>query len=449
MLVFTNTIKWRFREDIIVKRKRFPTGGARLPEEKSLTSGVPIKQMPPPEIVVIPLKQHVGAECTPIVEPGQMVVCGELIGTSEEKVSANVHASISGRVRELVSRKFSDGSEILCVVIERKHVEDTGNEESFDKRDSREYISLAAQKAGIVGLGGACFPTHLKLRPPEDKKIDTVIVNGAECEPYITVDHRLMLEYPEKIFRGLELARIAINASNGLVACEVNKPDALDVLMEEAANWENLDVVPLDTMYPHGAEKHLIKAVLGREVPLRGLQFDIGVLVNNVQTIIALTNAVDYGKALTQRVITVSGRALASQANLIVPLGTSVRDVIDYCGGIINDNYRVVLGGPMTGIEAKDLDIPVTKGTSGIVVLTEEEYLESDIRPCIRCGKCVDCCPMYLSPNRIVAFVNNQMYDEAKESGVIDCIECGACAYVCPSKRPLLKWLRRGKAINK
>ena len=349
-----------------------------------------------------------------------------------------------------------DGSKIKCVIIEKgeqyhdKH--EHSNAKSYKKLNNTEqkitpeFIIKRVKSAGIAGMGGAGFPSHIKLMSSSDKKIDTVLINGAECEPYITADDRVMQEKTEELYRGLELIRIAVNAEKGLIACENNKPQALKQLRKHSGKFENLDCVALESRYPHGAEKHLIKAVLDREVPRRGLPMDVGVVVNNVQTSVAIAEAVDLAKPLIERVITVSGRGLVSPANLRVPVGTTVSDILDYCGGIDTENYLPVMGGPMTGFKIEDKQIPITKTNYGLVILSEKEYKESESRVCIRCGKCVDACPVYITPNRITDFINNNMYDEAEELGLSDCIECGACAFVCPSKRPLLRWLQEGKA---
>ncbi|MEJ6949702.1 electron transport complex subunit RsxC [Natronospora cellulosivora (SeqCode)] len=430
--------------------KKFPIGGVHLPEEKHLTTNVEIKEMSTPDTVAIPLQQHIGAPCKPLVEVGQSVRRGECIAANDEGLSAKIHASISGVVKGIQKRATPDGNEIDCLVIEKGDKVDDEVFLDISKGDSDiDTIREIVKEAGIVGLGGACFPTHVKLNPPADKPIDTVLINGAECEPYITVDDRLMQEKSKELFRGLDLIMRTVGAKKGIIGCEINKPEALKQLNKEASNWENLYVEPLDTRYPHGAEKHLIKAILNREVPLRALPMEVKVVVNNVHTAISIAEAVDQGKSLTGRVLTVSGRGVKEQRNLFVPFGTSVEDVINFCGGFSCDNPSIILGGPMTGRKVEDISTPVMKGTSGIVVLNENEYDESDIRACIRCGKCVEVCPMYLSPNRIVNFVNNDMYDEAEDIGVNDCIECGACAFVCPSKRPLVRWIKEGKAALK
>ena len=429
--------------------KKFPIGGVHLPEEKHLTTDVPIEEMDLPEKVTIPLQMHIGAPCKPTVSEGEEVKRGQCIARNDEALSALIHASISGIYKGIITKPGPDGSMIDCMLIENngqsnneKLLEPKYENQQLNKENIRERV----KKAGIVGLGGACFPTHVKLSPPEDKPIDTVIINGAECEPYLTVDDRLMQEKTKVLFEGLNMIMKASGAEKGIVSSEINKPEAVEAIRIEAENWENLDGVPLDTRYPHGAEKHLIKAVLNREVPRRGLPMDVGVIVNNVQTTTKIAEAVFHGRTLIDRVITVSGRAVKNQKNLLVPIGTSINDVIEYCGGPVKNNYYTIMGGPMTGKRVENLDVPVSKGTSGIVLLTEDEYSDPEKRVCIKCGKCVDVCPMYLPPNRITAFVNNEMFEEAEIAGLNDCIECGACAFVCPAKRPLLRWIQRGKA---
>jgi len=429
--------------------KKFPIGGVHLPEEKHLTTDSPIEDMALPDQVTIPLQMHIGAPCNPVVSEGDEVKRGQLIAQNEEALSARIHASISGVYRGIVSRPGPDGSMIDCMLIEN---EGQDNEEkflepSYVKEDlDADKIVERVREAGIVGLGGACFPTHVKLSPPEDKPIDTVIINGAECEPYLTVDDRLMREKTELLFEGLNMIMKASGAEKGIVSSEINKPKAVEAIREEAENWDNLSGVPLDTRYPHGAEKHLIKAVLNREVPRRGLPMDVGVIVNNVQTTTKIAEALYRGRTLIDRVLTISGRALKEQKNLLVPIGASIGDAVEFCGGIAREDYYTIIGGPMTGKRVDNMDVPVGKGTSGVVLLSEEEYSDPETRVCIKCGKCVDVCPMYLPPNRITAFVNNDMYEEAEIAGLDDCIECGACAFVCPSKRPLLRWIQQGKA---
>ncbi|TVQ38439.1 MAG: electron transport complex subunit RsxC [Spirochaetaceae bacterium] len=435
--------------------RKFPIGGTHLPENKDLTTGSPIRALDPPARVVIPLKQHLGVPCKPIVSPGERVSVGQLIGANKEGLSARIHSSIRGTVTAIERHSMVDHSECDCVIIER----DQNTDNQTPAPDSRtpikgpdapvpdaDTVRERVEEAGIVGMGGAAFPTHVKLQVRKDTPIDSVIINGAECEPFITTDDRLMQERAAELFRGLEIIRITVGARTGYVACEINKPEAIKRIVEESARWPHLEAVRLDTRYPHGAEKHLVKAVLDREVPIRQLPMSVGVLVNNVQTAIAVTDAVDHGIAVTSRVLTVSGSVVSHPGNFQVPLGMSLGDLVAAAGGPAEDDYRLVVGGPMTGILTDDFSIPVTKSTSGVVLIRPGEYADRSAEVCIRCGRCVSVCPMYLQPNRITTFVRNDMTEEAEEFGVNDCILCGACSFVCPSRRPLLQWLREGKA---
>lgn len=430
--------------------KKFPIGGVHLPEKKELTNDQKIKIMPDPKEVAIPLSQHIGAPAEPIVKAGDKVKKGECIAKLQGKISANIHSSVNGLIKGIVDRKKPGQGSYKCILIEKDELK---VKESKRKQVDRsvlpdvETIREKVEAAGVIGMGGAGFPTHIKLAPPQDINIDTVIINGAECEPFLTVDHRLLLEEYEDLFRGLELIKKAVGAAKGIVAIELNKKDAIEKLQQKAKDWPGIEVQALDTRYPHGAEKHLIKAVLNREVPKGELPMAVNVVVNNVQTAVKIAGAVDFAELVTDRVITVSGEALTNPANIRVPIGTSIKDVVEFCGGPKDKkDYQIIVGGPMTGINVDDENIPVVKLTSGIVLITAEEFADSETRPCIRCGRCGEVCPMYLAPNRICAFINNDLLQRSEEVGLMDCIECGACAYICPSKRPLVRWIKRGKA---
>ncbi len=436
--------------------KSFPIGGTHLPEFKSLSTDRPIRPAPAAGVVRIPLRQHLGVPCRVLVGEGEAVVHGQLIGMNDQGLSARVHSSIAGRVSGVGPRPMADGSQSLCVEVTREGGDGGRADEALTGGfevagpetavPAPEVVIERVEAAGVVGMGGAAFPTHIKLRTNPDTPIDTVLINGAECEPYITADDRLMQEHAAAVFRGLEIIRCTVGARRGRVACEINKPAALEQLFAEAARWPHLDAVRLDTRYPHGAEKHLIKAVLDREVPLRQLPMAVGVVVNNVQTAVAIAAAVDRELPLIARVLTVSGSAVRAPGNFVAAVGTPIRTLIEAAGGFTAADPRVIVGGPMTGIETTDLELPITKSTSGIVVLTAADMADRSCDVCIRCGRCGGVCPMYLQPNRITAFVNNDMLSDAESAGLNDCILCSACAFVCPSRRPLLQWLRTGKA---
>ncbi len=402
-----------------------------------------------PKKVVIPLQQHIGAPNKPLVKKGDIVKTGQKIADSEAFVSSPVHASISGKVKAVASFLHPSGQLITSVTIESDE-----KDELFESNpEKREYADLSsdeirgiAKDAGIVGLGGAAFPTHVKLSPPKEKKIDAVILNGAECEPYLTADHRLMLEQPEKVVYGLKAIMKSLNVSKGYIGIENNKKDAISAIQNMAGkNGACIEVHGLQVKYPQGAEKMLIKAILNREVPAGGLPMDVGVVVQNVGTTVALTDSIRDHKPVIQRVVTVSGAGVKEPKNLMVRIGTLFSDVIEECGGLNDGARKVIMGGPLMGLAQPGLDIPVVKGTSGIVVLTEDEIKAEKARTCIGCGSCVDVCPMFLLPTRIANFSKYDLIEKAEQFGVMDCIECGCCTYVCPSKIHLVQWIRYGK----
>jgi electron transport complex protein RnfC len=430
-----------------VNGKTFP-GGVHPPEYKELTRDKAIENFPSPSKVVIPLSQHIGAPCEPKVEVGESVRKGQKIGDSEAFVSSPVHASISGKVKSIEPHLSFLGTKIPSIVIEREE-EGDGEEICLEVPEdpTPDDVKKIVREAGIVGLGGAAFPTHVKLSPPPDKPIDAVIINGCECEPFLNNDFRLMVEKPDSIVDGLKLIMMTLSAKRGFIGIETNKPEAIKILSEKVKGESDIEVVPLETKYPQGSEKHLIKAILGREVPSGGLPFEVGAYVQNVQTTVAISEAVRKGKVLTERVMTVSGPGVKNPLNLRVSIGTLASEIIDYCGGLTDDVGKVVFGGPMTGFAQSTLEIPVVKGTSGLTCLTREMVIPTN-HPlyCIRCGKCVQVCPVNLVPNTIASYGYLGMFEDAEEYGALDCIECGSCGYVCPSRRPLVQLIKFTKA---
>ncbi len=427
-------------------------GGVHPPENKELSAKAPIREAAPPKQAIIPLSQHIGAPCNCVVEVGQEVKKGQLIGEPTAFVSAPVHSSVSGKVVEITQIPNAMGRLVQAVV-----VENDGKEEWAPLQDNPDYMSLSPEElkekiknAGIVGMGGATFPTHVKLSPPKEKPIDVVIINGAECEPYLTADHRLMVENPEEVIEGLKILMKILGVSKGYVGIENNKPDAIEKMTEAASKEPNIEVKALQVKYPQGAEKMLIKAIVDREVPAGGLPMDVGVVVQNVGTAVAIYEACRYGKPLIERIVTVTGRGVKEPGNLKARIGTPIRQLIDECGGFVDSPKKVILGGPMMGFAQFSLDVPVTKGTSGVLVLSEKEYVSSEkYGPCIRCGRCIEACPMGLMPLMLSILSEKGYYEDTKDYNIMDCFECGSCTYVCPAKRPIVQHIRLAKSLIK
>jgi electron transport complex protein RnfC len=425
-------------------------GGVHPPDNKFLTADKPIRRMDPPETLVIPMQQHIGAPCTPKVKKGDTVMRGTLLGDSEAFVSSPVHSPVSGKVVQVAPQPHPLGKEVLSVIIENDGEDrldpSVAPPPPWDSLERRELVA-EARKAGLVGLGGATFPTHVKLSPPAEYPVDTVILNGAECEPFLTSDYRLMLEEADLIILGLNIIMKAVGARRGIIAIEDNKPSAIRT-MEEKTRGTTLSVASLKTKYPQGAEKVLIANLLGREVPSGGLPMHVGVVVNNVGTAHALARYFTTGIPLVERVVTVTGSPVVDPSNLLVPLGAGFRAVVDACGGWKEEPAKVIMGGPMMGLAQYTLDVPVIKGTSGILALStqEVEYQIPSEPVCIRCGRCVDACPMNLVPTYLASYSFNEKWEEASRLGINDCIECGCCAYTCPTNNPLVQLIKMGKS---
>ena len=423
--------------------------GVHPKDSKVFTNTKSIEQLPLPQQVFIPLQQHIGVSGEVLVEKDQEVKTGQVIGKSEKFVSAPVHASITGKVKAI--DQFLHPLGIKATMIQ---IEASAEEEKWEKLDIPadwravpvEELRTIIWQAGIVGLGGAAFPTHVKLAPPKEKKIDTFILNGVECEPFLTADHRLMLEMGEKILDGMTIIMKILGTEHGYIGIENNKLDAIEKMeMLVKEKFPSLKVIPLKVKYPQGAEKMLIEAIVKRRVPAGGLPMDVGTVVNNVGTAYAVADAILQGKPLIERIVTVTGPGVVEPKNLRVRLGTPFSVLLDACGGLKDTVTQVYMGGPMMGFAQYNLDVPVVKATSGIVCEESDSKVHQRIYPCIQCGNCVSVCPMNLLPTRLSNFAENSKLSEAESFGILNCIECGSCSYVCPSNIPLVQWIRVGK----
>lgn len=424
-------------------------GGVHPDDMKSDTNEKPIVDIPASEIMVFPLVQHIGAAAVPCVSVGERVLMGQKIAEAGGYLSANIHSSVSGTVEAIEERPHPNGTNVRSIVI-RNDFEDEACPPSKcfgGKLPTPEETVKIVGEAGIVGMGGAAFPTHVKLNPPKDKKIEYVIVNGAECEPYLTSDHREMLENPYEVTDGLRIIMNIFGLKKGYVGIETNKPDAIEA-MKAAAEKESeveIEVVPLWTKYPQGSEKQLIEAVTGRAVPPGKLPMDVGVIVDNVDTCAAVARAVRLGTPLIDRIVTVGGDCVKNPSNFRVRIGTDFKYVLEKCG-MKAEAEKVIMGGPMMGLAVSSLDVPVIKGTSGILAFGEDMLGVREKYPCLRCGKCVDGCPMHLVPNALKAAADREDFEEMKKLNIADCISCGSCTFVCPAERNPLAAIRTGKA---
>ena len=430
--------------------KTFPVGGVHPPENK-LTAGIAIQHLPLPASVAIPVSQHIGEPAVVIVNKGDRVKTGQMIAQSKGFVSSNIHSSVSGTVNKIDTVIDTTGFRQTAVFIDTE-----GDEwiETIDRSDetpvevilSPEEIVKKCLESGIVGLGGATFPSHVKLTVPAGKRCDTLIINGAECEPYLTSDHRLMLEKGKEILIGTTILMKALKVSKAIIGIENNKTHAIDHLTRLSSEFQGITVYPLKVKYPQGAEKQLIKALINREVPSGRLPLDVNTIVHNVGTAFAVYEAVQKNKPLFERVVTITGKSLSKPGNYFVRTGTPVRSLIEAAGGLPEDTGKVVSGGPMMGKALPNIDVPVVKGTSGIVLIPRSESERMEIQPCIRCAKCVSACALNLEPYLLMTLSEKGEFERAERERITDCMECGSCSYTCPAGRPLLDYIRLGKS---
>jgi len=436
---------------LINKLKTFSKGGIHPPEDK-YSADKAIEILPLPANVKVPISQHIGIPAVPVVERGEHVKTGQVIAKTGGFVSANIHASASGKIAKISEEMDTSGYRRMTIMIrvdkEEEWVEgiDTSNTLVKDITFTREEILQKILEGGIVGMGGATFPSHIKLNIPRGKKADVLIINGVECEPYLTSDHRLMLEKSEELIIGIKILMKALGVERAIVGIENNKTDAISKLADLTNADSSISIAPLKVQYPQGGEKQLIKALIDREVPSGGLPIDVGTVVHNVGTTYAVYEAVQKNKPLIERIVTVTGKSIKNPSNLLVRIGTPVSDLIEAAGGLPDDTGKVISGGPMMGKAIDDLSIPVTKGTSGILILPEQESVRNKSKVCIRCSKCISVCPMGLEPFYLMTVTQRGNYEEAEENRILDCIECGSCAYICPSNRELLDYIRLGKS---
>ncbi|MGL6174017.1 MAG: electron transport complex subunit RsxC [Cellulosilyticaceae bacterium] len=416
---------------------------------KESTSQKSIEMLMPKGEMVFPMQQHIGAACKPIVKKGDKILVGQKIGEMTGFVCAPIHSSVSGIVKAVEERMIHNGQKVMSIVIENddlyEEIEEMKGEDY--KQISREKLVEIVKEAGIVGMGGATFPAYIKLSPPKDKEIQSIIVNGAECEPYLTSDHRVMLEEGKRIIEGLKILLHIFPNAKAYIGIEDNKMDAVSILSDLAKQEEKIEVCVLHTKYPQGSEKHLIYAITHKEVPSGGLPADIGCIVHNIDSVVAIWRAVTKGRPIMRRIVTVAGEGVKNPCNLKVRIGTSYRELLEYAGWDEEKTIKIISGGPMMGIAMSSIDVPVVKGTSAILCLTKDEVGEVPMQNCIRCGKCVQVCPVSLVPSTLHHAALNEEYHVFTKANGMDCIECGCCSYTCPAKRHLVQTIRTAKNI--
>ena len=418
---------------------------------KTSTEGKAIESNALPAKVILPVRQHIGAPSEPLVKKGDTVKKGQLIAAGNAPVSSNIHATISGTVVSVTDQPHPSLGKCLAITIESDGLDEWAEgiltERKWETLDNTEIIEII-KNAGIVGLGGATFPTYVKLTPPKDNPIDTLVINAAECEPFLTADHRIMLEYTERIITGILILKKVLGVANVIVGIEDNKMDAVKV-MGQAAAGKPIKVVAVPTRYPHGSEKMLIKTILNREVPSGKLPMSIGVVVQNVGTAVAVCDAVRNGIPLIERIVTVSGSAIKEPKNLKLRIGTTFADAIEQCGGLKIPPKKIIMGGPFMGVTQYTADVPIIKGANGILAFSDKEINDGPESPCIRCGSCVEACPMGLNPSMLSILGERSLADEAlNEYHLLDCMECGCCTFVCPAKRKIVHYIRYSKKLS-
>jgi electron transport complex protein RnfC len=429
--------------------KTFKIGGVHPPENK-LSTDRPIEVLAIPAQVIIPLSQSLGAPSVPVVNKGDAVKVGQLIAKGEAFISSNIHSSVSGKVLKIDEAMDQSGyrrQAIFITVEGDEWMEDIDRSAELKKEITltKEEIVSKVKELGIVGLGGATFPSHVKLMVPTGKKAEVLILNGVECEPYLTADHRLMLEKGEELMVGIKILMKGLDVKRAVIGIENNKLDAIGHLKNIAKDFDGIEVEALKVQYPQGGEKQLIDAVLRRQVPSGKLPIEVGAVVHNVGTAFAVYEAVQKNKPLFERVVTVTGKNVKNPGNFMVRVGTSINELIEKAGGLPEDTGKIVSGGPMMGKALNSVDVPVVKGTSGILLFKEKEARRVDPTNCIRCGKCITVCPMGLEPVLLAQYAELEMWENVEAERALDCIECGSCQYTCPAGRPLLDYIRLGK----
>lgn len=429
--------------------RTFKVGGVHPPECK-LSAGKPVEQLPVTKSVFIPLAQHIGSPAIPVIKRGDMVKTGQLIAKANSFVSANIHSSVSGKVKKLDSSADSSGYSKQGVFIDVDGDEwikeiDRSDKLNREIKFAGQTIIEKIKEAGIVGLGGATFPTHVKLIPPKGMKAEVLLINGVECEPCLTSDHRLMIEKADEILTGTKLLMKALNVEKAVVGIENNKPDAISLLSQKVFEYEGISVATLKVKYPQGAEKQLIKAITGKEVPSGALPVAVGAVVCNVGTAFSVYEAIQKNKPLFERIVTITGNGVTDPCNYKVRIGTPASALIDAAGGWPENTGKIIIGGPMMGSAVPNIEVPVTKGTSGIILIPRGESQRKEVINCIRCARCVNACPMGLEPYFLMTLSERNQFEKLQENGIMDCMECGSCSYICPANRPLLDYIRYGK----